>query len=207
LNPKAGVFGSFGQDFALFGDSNYVKSTLRVGAETLVWGEEIKLSAVFDAGALTYAASSASSVTDRHFLSSRQFRGFAPGGIGPRQIVYDDITDTIKSNDALGGNYYAVARLESKFPLGLPEEYGISGGAFIDIGSLWGLDSATLDVGSMGNPNESEVFHEFALRSVVGVSIFWKTPIGPLRFNWTQPLNKQTYDTGQSFDFTVSTSY
>ena len=207
LNPKAGVFGSFGQDFALFGDSNYVKSTLRVGAETLVWGEDIKLSAVFDAGALTYSAGSSSSVTDRYFLNSRQFRGFAPGGLGPRQIVYDDNSDAIKSNDALGGNYFAVARFESKFPLGLPEEYGISGGAFIDIGSSWGLDAASLDARSIGNQNESEVFHEFALRSVVGVSIFWKTPIGPLRFNWTETLKKQTYDTGQSFDFTVSTSY
>ena len=28
-------------------------------------------------------------------------------------------------------------------PLGLPEEYGISGGLFADVGSIWGLDNTT----------------------------------------------------------------
>ena len=41
------------------------------------------------------------------------------------------------TDDALGGNAYAVVRLEAEFPLPVPEEYGISGGAFIDYGSVW----------------------------------------------------------------------
>ena len=43
------------------------------------------------------------------------------------------------SNDALGGENFAVLRLEAAFPLGLPEEYGLSGGLFYDIGNLWSL--------------------------------------------------------------------
>ena len=31
-----------------------------------------------------------------------------------------------------------MARFEAEFPLGLPEEYGILGGAFLDVGSVWG---------------------------------------------------------------------
>ena len=31
--------------------------------------------------------------------------------------------------------------LEASFPIGIPEEYGIFGGIFLDTGSLWGLDN------------------------------------------------------------------
>ena len=46
-----------------------------------------------------------------------------------------------------------------------------------------------------------------ALRSVAGVSIFWTTPIGPLRFNFTDAVKKAEHDVEQSFDLTVSTSF
>ena len=32
------------------------------------------------------------------------------------------------NNDALGGENFAVVRFEAEFPLGLPDEYGFSGG-------------------------------------------------------------------------------
>ena len=75
-----------------------------------------------------------SRVTDRFFLSTTQLRGFEYRGLGPRDLG-------AANEDALGGNYYAVARFEADFPLGIPEEYGISGGVFLDVGSLWGLDN------------------------------------------------------------------
>ena len=31
--------------------------------------------------------------------------------------------------------------LEASFPIGIPEEYGIFGGIFLDAGSVWGLDN------------------------------------------------------------------
>jgi outer membrane protein insertion porin family len=42
---------------------------------------------------------------------------------------------------------------------------------------------------------------------VAGVSIFWTTPIGPLRFNFTDAVKKAEHDVEQSFDLTVSTSF
>ena len=59
------------------------------------------------------------------------------------------------------------------------EEYGIYGGVFADIGSLWGLDDTN---GSMG-----EVDDGFHVRSSVGVSLFVDTPFAPLRFNYADP--------------------
>ncbi|HAQ46840.1 MAG TPA: hypothetical protein DCR25_05915, partial [Rhodobacter sp.] len=47
----------------------------------------------------------------------------------------------------------------------------------------------------------------FNLRSAAGVSLFWSTPIGPLRFNWSRAFEKQSYDRVQNFDLTLSTKF
>ncbi|MEO1640432.1 MAG: outer membrane protein assembly factor BamA [Pseudomonadota bacterium] len=187
LNPNAGIVLRFGQEFG-FGDTQFIKTTALAGAETKVLGEELTLRATLEGGLLNYQDGS-SRVTDRFFLGSRIMRGFEPGGIGPR----DDLTD-----DALGGDAYAVLRLESEFPIGLPTEYGITGGAFIDYGSVW-------DVGETFG--QDVIFNDFTPRAIIGASIFWTTPIGPLRFNFTEPLDVQDRDETRSFDVTISTSF
>ncbi len=187
LNPNAGVLLRFGQEFG-FGDSQFIKTTALAGAETKILNEEVTLRATVEGGLLNYQDGD-SRVTDRFFLGSRLMRGFEAGGIGPR----DDATD-----DALGGNAFAVARLEAEFPLGLPTEYGITGGAFIDYGSVW-------DVGETFG--EAVIYDDAITRTVAGVSIFWTTPIGPLRFNFTEALDAQDRDETKAFDVTISTSF
>ena len=97
----------------------------------------------------------------------------------------------------LGGNKYVSLRLEADFPLGLPEEYGISGGVFADFGSLWDLDN---NLGGL-------VDDSFELRSSVGFSVFWTTPIGPLRLNFAKPIEKNALDETNTFDITISTQF
>jgi outer membrane protein insertion porin family len=92
-----------------------------------------------------------------------------------------------------------VVRLEAEFPLGLPEEYGITGGAFLDAGSVWSLD----DIDGTSGPVDDSAY----LRAAAGVSVFWTTPIGPLRFNFSQALKQEDYDLEQNFDLTVSTQF
>jgi outer membrane protein insertion porin family len=46
-----------------------------------------------------------------------------------------------------------------------------------------------------------------SLRSSVGISIFWNTPIGPLRFNLAKALQKEDYDKEQVFDLQISTQF
>lgn len=41
----------------------------------------------------------------------------------------------------------------------------------------------------------------------LGVSLLWNTPLGPLRFNFSKALVKESYDKEQSFDLTVSTKF
>lgn len=187
LDPNTGVLLKFGQEFG-FGDTSFIKTTAQATAETKVWGEELTLRATVEGGLLAFSEGQGR-VTDRFFLGSRLLRGFEPGGIGPRDAVTDD---------ALGGNAFAVARLEAEFPLGLPSEYGITGGAFFDYGSVW----------DVGNTFGADVlYNDFTPRSVVGLSIFWTTPIGPLRFNFTDALDAQEFDRPKSFDLTISTTF
>lgn len=191
LNPKGGVLLRFGQDFAgLGGDTEYIETTALALAETKVWNEEVTLRAIFEGGAITSLGGNVSRVTERYFGGSK-IRGFEPNGIGPR-----DIGTT--NDDALGGNLFAVARFEADFPLGLPEEYGISGGAFLDVGSVWSLDNTA---------GVAPVDDSFIPRAVVGLSVFWTTPIGPLRFNFSHALKKEDYDKEQTFDLTISTKF
>ena len=187
LNPNAGIVLRFGQEFGV-GDADFIKTTALAAAETKVWNEDVTLRATVEGGLLNYNGSD-SRVTDRFFLGSRKMRGFEAGGIGPRDIDTDD---------ALGGNAYAVARLEAEFPIGLPEEYGITGGAFIDYGSVW----------QVGNTYGANIaYDDFTPRTVAGVAILWNTPIGPLRFNFTEALDAQDLDNTKNFDVTISTSF
>ena len=190
LNPNAGFVFRFGQEFGI-GDTQFVKTSALAAAEAKVLNEELTLRATIEGGYLQYSEGD-SRVTDRYFLGSRVMRGFESGGIGPRDAATDD---------ALGGNAFAVARLEAEFPIGLPEEFGITGGAFIDHGSVW-------DVGNLRGLGASDVlYNDYTARTIAGVSIFWDTPIGPLRFNFTEPVDVQDGDRTKNFDVTISTTF
>jgi len=201
LNPNAGVLLSFGQDVAgLGGDATYVKSSARAIAQTKVWNEEVTLRATMQGGAISTFSGYDTRVTDRYLINSRIMRGFEPDGLGPREI--DNASNGGTTNDALGGKFFAVAQFEAEFPLGLPEEYGIHGGVFYDVGTVWGIDGAS----NVGAGNRI-VQDDPDLRHVVGLSLFWNTPIGPLRFNWSHALKQETYDKDQQFDLTITTRF
>ncbi len=193
LNPNAGVILRFGQEFAgLGGDSKFIKTTALAGAETKVFNEEVTLRAVIEGGLLSSQDGTTSGLNERFFLNGSKMRGFESGGLGPRDL-------NVINSDALGGNKFAVARFEAEFPVGLPEEYGLSAGVFYDIGSVWGLD----DTAGFGGPVDDSLHW----RSAVGISVFWTTAIGPLRFNFSKALQKETYDRDRSFELTVQTRF
>ena len=195
LNPNAGFLFEFGQDFGgIGGDVAFVKTQARAVAQTKILNEEVTLRASLQGGALHFTKGE-SNVTDRFLIGSSAMRGFEFGGIGPREINPANRAGN-STNDALGGNFYAVARFEAEFPLGLPEEYGISGGLFYDVGSVWGTNGGAFVVGE-----------EFALRHVVGASLFWDTPIGPLRFNFSEAISKQSFDKERNFELTIRTEF
>ena len=192
---KSGLLLNFGQNFSgLGGDKTSLKTTFKAAAETNTLNEELKLTAVLEAGILSFTSGN-SRVLDRFFLGSNKMRGFEPDGIGPRECPNKQCNNS--NDDALGGERFGVVRFEAEFPLGLPEEYGFSGGLYYDIGNVWSLNRV----------NNNVLYEEGVWRQVVGATIFWKTPIGPLRFNFSETLKKAAYDKDESFDLTISTRF
>jgi outer membrane protein insertion porin family len=195
LDPTAGWLLEFGQEFGgAGGDNEYIKTTARAIAQKKIFHEEVTLRASLEAGMLAYGSGTTGRSIDRFNIGSGIMRGFEPDGIGPREYAAGTV------DDALGGDMFAVAKFEAEFPLGLPEEYGITGGLFYDVGSVWGVNN----LGSATNP---VLYDDFNARHVVGISVFWTTPIGPLRFNFSKALKKEAQDKEQTFNLTIATTF
>ena len=192
FDPDSGVNFILSQELAgLGGGTQYLKMKALLSGQTELFDGDLGIMGAIEAGRLQ-KFSGASSVLDRFFASGGVIRGFQHHGMGPRDI-------SATSNDALGGNLFAAARFESKFPIGFLENYGMSGGSFYDIGSVWKLDNTT---GTSGTVDDG-----FSLRSSVGLSLFWKTIVGPLRINYSKVLAKKSYDKTQILELTVSTQF
>src|SRR5690606_36924551 len=128
IDPRTAWKFRFGQDFAgVGGDVHSITTSLYAGVESRAWREEARLLAELEAGAIHMRDGEISRYIDRY--NGSYVRGFETSGYGPRDLE-------APNRDALGGNYYWVARAEAQFPLGLPEEYGILGGLFADVGSV-----------------------------------------------------------------------
>ncbi|MEO9648728.1 MAG: outer membrane protein assembly factor BamA [Roseobacter sp.] len=193
VEVNSGYLLEFGQDFAgIGGDNTFVRTEARAVGERKVFNEEVTLRASLQAGAIHFT-DGVNRAVDRFLLSTDTIRGFESGGIGPRDLSESD-------EDPLGGNLFVAARFEAEFPLGLPEEYGITGGVFYDIGNLYDLSDVNLSGGNVVGESGS-------FRHVIGVSILWDTPVGPLRFNFSDAIRKESFDREQSFELTVSTTF
>ncbi len=191
FEPTGGYQLSLTGEYAgLGGDINFTKASARGKIYTSFFDDDLILSAEIEAGAIL-SSDSPTRVTDRFFLGGQTLRGFAPAGIGPRDL-------TTANEDALGGNYYGVVRLEGSFPIGFPDDYGIFGGVFIDAGAVWELDDT---------PNTAVVDDGAYIRSSAGVSLFWSTPVGPLEFSYAFPIEYQDYDVLQEFSVSIGTRF
>jgi outer membrane protein insertion porin family len=187
--PTRGWYLNFGQDFAgVGGDVKYVKTTLE---GTFYRG--ITNSMIFQARAtggyvLPWGGDSVR-ISDRFFVGGTNFRGFEVAGVGPRDTTYAE---------ALGAKLYAVGSLELNFPNLLPQQYGIRPMLFLEFGTAGKLDK------SAQGPN---VVDDLALRASYGLSVFWNSPMGPIRLDFSKILRKEPYDRTEGFRFSTSTSF
>lgn len=185
LQSPTNFYATFSADAGGFGsDNQYVKATGLANVTTTALNDEIELSATVEGGAI-YSFGAGTRITDRFFLNPDQVYGFAALGTGPRE-----------AGEALGGNYYAAARLEARFPLGLPEEYGIKGGVFAHGGTVFGLDNGA-------PPIDDSLYW----RASVGAAIYWETPFGPIRFSYAIPVLSQPGDLQQRFGIGFETGF
>jgi outer membrane protein insertion porin family len=196
-NPTRGFYVNLSQDVAGFGGTvHYIRSEAHGGIYH-GFAKDLVLSFTGAAGYIDGWNGDTIRITDRFYEGGDTFRGFQIAGIGPRDNQY---------GDALGGKLYAIGTFELQIPTKLPEQYGIHVALFTDIGTL-GL----LDRNNKVNPNTNQpltaVVDDLGLRATAGVSVFWKSPLGPLRFDFSKIIKKDFYDRTELFRFSTSTRF
>lgn len=203
VNPTRGFDVSFSQDLAgIGGDVRFLRSELEGGIyRGLI--KDVIASFTGSTGYITDWGGDQVRITDRFFKGGATFRGFETAGMGPRVVqVVEETGEIDVSGDALGGQFFAIGTGEITFPLGLPEEYGIKGSLFTDFGTLGVLDEDVTVSGA-----NIELRDELSLRASAGVSLFWRSPFGPIRFDFSQVLAKEDYDKTETFRFSTSTRF
>ena len=126
-------------------------------------------------------------INDRFFLGGDKLRGFANGGVGPRDLSTDD---------SLGGKEVVSGSVELTFPLGLPKQFGVSGSVFSDFGTLTGLDFEDPRIADTGS-----------IRVSTGVGLGWQSPFGPIRIDFAIPLVEEAFDETEVVRFNFGTRF
>ena len=197
VRPTRGWTASLRQDFAgIGGDVNYIKTEADAA---WYWGirPNWTVSVQGSTGYVSGWNGDPIRINDRFFKGGNSFRGFETAGMGAR-----DLTTT----DALGGNFYAIGTVELTVPNYLPEEYGIKTSLFADFGTIGMLDDRYKTDTTTGLPN-ANIVDDLALRAAAGVSIHWRSPMGPIRFDLSKVLSKEDYDKTETFRFSTSTQF
>ncbi|MDC7681856.1 outer membrane protein assembly factor BamA [Asticcacaulis sp. BYS171W] len=194
------------QDFAgLGGDAKYIRSELE-GHWYHGFRKDMILHVQGLAGNITPTNGDSIRINDRFFKGGTTFRGFENAGIGPR--------DT-SSTYALGGETYAIGTVELGIPNGLPEQYGLKTALFVDFGTMGGVDdrlkycSATQAAAGtcVAGSRLDYIKDDFSLRAAAGITIRWKSPMGPIQFDISQLLKREEYDKTETFRFSQSTQF
>ena len=208
-NPTSGVLTELKQDFAgLGGDVSYIRSSADVRAYHEAISDVVGLLRL-QGGIINGWGGRGLRMLDNFQMGPNLVRGFAPAGIGPRDLTVGT------TNDALGGTMYWGASLEFQTPLYfLPKDSEVKVAAFADAGSLWNYVGpttfpATGEVlsGSICATPPCPVDNAMHIRSSVGVGLIWDSPFGPLRFDYAFPLSKEPYDRVQQFRFGGGTKF
>ncbi len=221
-NPTDGLLIDWRQDFAgVGGDVTYLKSTIDGKYYTPLVSDIVGLIHV-QSGMLNKVGNNELRMLDQFQMGPNLVRGFAPNGIGPRDI------NPFGTMDALGGTKYWGASFELQMPFWfLPKEVGLKGAVYADAGGLWDYQGPTTwaATGELTTPANSNCIKPTVtpatsgtctglvydngnvVRSSVGVGLIWASPFGPLRFDYAIPLTKGQYDHVQQFKFGGGTSF
>ncbi|KQP73708.1 MULTISPECIES: outer membrane protein assembly factor BamA [unclassified Methylobacterium] len=210
LKPDLAGLGGDSKFFRVTGDARYYKE----------FYEDVVGFVRFQGGHISALNDQPLRITDQFFLGPSLVRGFAPNGIGPRDVGISD-----SRSNAIGGSTYFGGTVEVQFPLpGVPRDLGLKGAVFADAGTLFGYNGRTqfnvngdsfingIAPGGACNFNQLTIGVEpecvnvrdkMTIRSSVGASILWNSPLGPIRFDYAYALSKdegvKAYDANGSY--------
>jgi outer membrane protein insertion porin family len=213
-NPTDGLLVDWKQDFAgVGGDVSYLKSAIDAKYYSPLVSDIVGVAHV-QAGMLNQVGNTGLRMLDNFQMGPNLVRGFAPNGIGPRDLTFYNLAG---SGDALGGTKYWGASYELQMPFWfLPKDVGLKGAVYADAGSLWDYKgptswAATGEVNGLVNGKFCACAMQYddtnIVRTSVGVGLIWASPFGPLRFDYAIPITKGKYDVVQEFKFGGGTSF
>lgn len=218
--PSTGAYVQFKQDIAgLGGDAKFVKSSVD-GRYYYPVTDDLTLMVRGQGGYMVGFGGQPLAIVDQFNPGPDLVRGFAPGGIGPRDIAGGS------QGNGLGGTKYFGGTVELQFPIfGLPREVGLRGAIFADAGTVFGYGgpkysqacNPIVPAADTGNCNSGggknsgiqkmDLIDDSKIRSSIGASLLWASPLGPLRFDYSYVLTKARYDDTQAFHFGTIVNY
>ena len=90
----------------------------------------------------------------------------------------------------------------------------MTGAVFADAGSLFGAGASAKALNAKcnqtaldGSPSGVCLADDASIRSSVGASLLWNSPLGPLRLDLAKALTKTDYDKLQIFRFGATTKF
>ncbi len=191
LEPTEGYITKLKTDLAgLGGNSRYYRIRLS-GSQYYELMDDVVLAGTAEVGYVD-GFDQPVRINDRFFLGGNTLRGFAYGGVGPRDLTGD-------ADDALGGTRFVRSSVEISSPTFLPEDLGFLGHFFVDAAILSHSDE---------DPLSSELFRDDEnIRASVGVGLSWASPFGPVRLDYALPFMKQPYDKTEQIHFSFGTRF
>ena len=181
--PTNGYISSFTQILPIYADSPSLSNNYSFSKYQMLTPSAI--------GAFKLHASTITGLDDKDArlnkrinLSPRKLRGFEKGKVGPKD-----------GEDFVGGNYAMASNFEVSLPNLLPESTKTDVGLFLDFGNIWGVDY------------DANISDSNKIRSSVGVSTQWLSPIGPMSFVFAQNLSKEKTDITEFFNFSLGTTF
>ena len=188
LFPTEGLYSWLDTEASgLGGDSRYVSG--KIGSQYFIpiYKKKVIFDLLGEVGAITGWGDEDVEINERFYLGGNTLRGFERSGVGPRDAA---------TNDSLGGNFFYRGSAELSFPVGLPEELAIKGHAFSDLGSLYDIDE-----------EGAGILDESSLRLSAGVGLSWRSPLGPVRVDFAQPILDEDFDEDEVFRFSFGTRF
>ena len=188
FNPKSGYRWGFDNTIAgIGGDAKFYRTEIKTKSYYPIEYGDYVLGFKTGLGFITAIEDKITS-SNRFFLGGKTVRGFDNAGVGPRDTG---------NNQAIGGNNYYNVSFELKSDEFMPDDTGLEWFVFSDIGSIWGTDYKS---GVKGyNDKEPRITNGFGLSMI--------TPVGPLQMLWGFPVNSETYDIEENFQFSIGTSF
>ncbi|MBY0575548.1 MAG: outer membrane protein assembly factor BamA [Gallionellaceae bacterium] len=123
------------------------------------------------------------------------FKNFYAGGIGSvRGYDSNSLGPRDSTGMVLGGTRRVVGNVELLMPIpGMKKEKSVRLSGFLDAGAVYGP----------GDPVPSTT----GLRFSTGAAFTWISPMGPIKFSYAKPLNRQVQDKVQALQFSLGSMF